>query len=147
MPDDLDPLSTLYARFDSITKDLARRRVSATRRTAHNRLAGSREIASGLGQEPAPASDRLVAAAPRAESRQSRVTVLEADVIRSLRRVCPMMPGEELERLAAYVAASELAHEEGAMSSSTVHMLERGEDAMAVPSPNGKGPQSGHGAT
>ena len=83
MPDDLDPLSTLYARFDSITKDLARRRVSATRRTAHNRLAGSREIAPGLGQEPAPASDRLVAAAPRAESRQSRVNVLEADVIRT----------------------------------------------------------------
>jgi hypothetical protein len=122
MRDDLDPLSTLYARFDAITKELAQRRAAVSRRTARNRLAVSDE-------------------------RRSRLKVLEADVTRTLQRVCPMMPAEELERLAAYVAASEMAHEEGAMESSAVHMLEHGEDAIAVPSSNGGDPLSGHGAT
>ena len=122
MRDDLDPLSTLYARFDAITKELAQRRAAVSRRTARNRLAVS-------------------------DDRRSRLKVLEADVSRTLQRVCPMMPAEELERLAAYVAASEMAHEEGAMASSSVHMLEHGEDAFAVPSSNGGDPLSGHNAT
>jgi hypothetical protein len=122
MRDDLDPLSTLYARFDAITKELAQRRVAVSRRTARTRL-------------------------PVSHERPSRLNVLEADVARSLQRVCPMMPAQELERLAAYVAATEMAHEEGAMASSAVHMLEHGEDAIAVPSSNGGDPLSGHSAT
>jgi len=143
---DLDPLSTLYARFDAITKELAQRRAAVSRRTARNRLAVCDEIALTARHGISP-SGRLVAPEPHAESRQSRLKVLEADVTRTLQRVCPMMPAEELERLAAYVAASEMAHEEGAMASSAVHMLEHGEDAIAVPSSNGGDPLSGHGAS
>ena len=120
MRNDLDPLATLYARFDAITKELAQRRIAVSR--------------------------RLVAAVPRADPRESRLTVLKADVTRSLERVCPMMPAEELDRLATRVAISEIAYEERAMARSSVHMLHHADEPMAVPSGNGRG-HSGNGKT
>jgi hypothetical protein len=144
MRDDLDPLSTLYGRFDAITKELAERRVSVGRRTARNQRLVDRQPEPIRHVDTTPAPARPIAAAPPADLRQSRLNVLKADVSRSLQRVCPIMPAEELERLATRIAVSEMAHEERAMAASSVHTRHRADDV--APTANGR-ERSGNATT
>src|SRR5688572_17501154 len=111
MGDDLEPLTTLYARFDAITRELAQRDRSTTWRGAPSRLAGNRQLVARPRQDTRPPGNGLHGVRD-ADSRQSRFTSLKAVVMRSLERACPIMPSDELERLVTRATVTEMEYEE-----------------------------------
>jgi hypothetical protein len=120
MGDDGKRLTTLYARFDAITKELAGRDHSAARRGALDRVAANRLLAAPSRQDARlPSNGRH--AVPHDDPRHARYIALWTSVMTSLRRVCPIMPENELEQLVTRVAIAEMKYEERAMASSVGH--------------------------
>jgi hypothetical protein len=144
MGDDLEPLTTLYARFDAITRELAQRDRSTTWRGALSQRAGNRQLAGTTRRDTPPRGNGLHAMQD-ADSYHSRFTTLKAVVMHSLQRVCPIMPLEELERLVTRATVTEMEYEERAMASSAVHMLEGGEDSLPTPVSTPSEHHSGNG--
>ena len=131
MADDGERLTTLYARFDAITKELAGRDHSAARQGALGRLAANRLLASSSRRDARPsANDRHLP--PDDALRRVRYNALRAIVRSSLQRVCPIMPDDELEQLVTRVAITEMEYEERAMASSVVHTRDSTKHPRAI---------------
>ena len=144
MADDGERLTTLYARFDAITKELAGRDHSAARQGALGRLPANRVLAASSRPDGRPfANERHVA--PSDTSRHARYNALRAIVMSSLQRVCPIMPDDEREQLVTRVAITEMKYEERAMASSVVHTRDSTKHPRAISEATAPGDRSGNG--